>query len=176
MRESGEWVAEKLDYLERYINIFQTSMHQKQWHATHYIDLFAGPGKCVVPETGSIYLGSPLLSLTTSYPCTSYFFLEMDPENVAALQQRCQRCCNRMIRFSYRRRLQRQGAGNRRTHPSHGQSTPARQVVIVELGLSRSCWTSYAVGHCSDFGSALHDGHHYPLPTRRTESVHGESM
>ena len=31
MRESGKWVAEKLDYLERYINIFETSMHQKQW-------------------------------------------------------------------------------------------------------------------------------------------------
>jgi len=89
MRESGEWVAEKLDYLERYINIFETSMHQKQWRARHYIDLFAGPGKCVVPETGSIYLGSPLLSLTTSYPFTGYFFVEMDPENVAALQQRC---------------------------------------------------------------------------------------
>ena len=57
--------------------------------ARHYIDLFVGPGKCVVPKTGSIYLGSPLLSLTTSYPFTGYFFVEMDPENVAALQQRC---------------------------------------------------------------------------------------
>ncbi len=26
MRSSGPWVAEKLDYLERYINIFETSM------------------------------------------------------------------------------------------------------------------------------------------------------
>jgi three-Cys-motif partner protein len=95
MRESGEWVAEKLDYLQRYIDIFEKSMHQKPWRARHYIDLFAGPGKCVVPETGSVYLGSPLLSLTTSYPFTGYFFVDMDPNNVAALQQRCRNVLNR---------------------------------------------------------------------------------
>ena len=50
MRESGDWVAEKLDYLERYIAIFENSMHGKPWRARNYIDLFAGPGKCFVPE------------------------------------------------------------------------------------------------------------------------------
>ena len=28
-RESGPWIAEKLDYLQRYINIFITSMRDK---------------------------------------------------------------------------------------------------------------------------------------------------
>ena len=54
MRLSGSWVAEKLDYLERYINIFETSMHSKPWRERHYIDLFAGSGKCVT-ETGVVY-------------------------------------------------------------------------------------------------------------------------
>jgi hypothetical protein len=31
-RDSGAWVAEKLDYLERYIDVFETSMHKKCVH------------------------------------------------------------------------------------------------------------------------------------------------
>jgi hypothetical protein len=61
-RESGSWVVEKLDYLKRYIDVFETSMRDKLWRRRHYIDLFAGPGKCSVPK-GAVYLGSPLLAL-----------------------------------------------------------------------------------------------------------------
>ncbi len=89
MRPSGAWVAEKLDYLERYINIFETSMRSKPWRKRHYIDLFAGPGKCFVSETGDVYLGSPLLSLTTPHPFTDYFFVDLNPDNIATLKRRC---------------------------------------------------------------------------------------
>jgi three-Cys-motif partner protein len=89
MRESGQWVAEKLDYLERYIAIFENSMFSKPWRARHYIDLFAGPGKCVVPERATTYPGSPLLALTTAHPFTGYFFVDLDSDNIAALKQRC---------------------------------------------------------------------------------------
>ena len=89
MRPSGSWVAEKLDYLERYINIFEISMHSKPWRKRHYIDLFAGPGKCFVSETRAVYLGSPLLALTTSHPFTDYFFVDQDSDSIATLQQRC---------------------------------------------------------------------------------------
>ena len=89
MRPSGSWVAEKLDYLERYISIFATSMHSKPWRARHYIDLFAGPGKCYVPEIETVYLGSPLLALATQYPFTGYFFVDLDADYITALQQRC---------------------------------------------------------------------------------------
>ena len=89
MRSSGSWVAEKLDYLERYINIFETSMRDRPWRKRHYIDLFAGPGKCFVPETGAVHLGSPLLSLTTPHPFTDYFFVDINPGDIATLQQRC---------------------------------------------------------------------------------------
>lgn len=89
MRESGKWVAEKLDYLERYIAIFEDSMYQKPWRARHYIDLFAGPGKCLVPKPKQVYLGSPLLALTTAHPFTGYYFVDLDANNIAALQRRC---------------------------------------------------------------------------------------
>jgi three-Cys-motif partner protein len=89
MRTSGSWVVEKLDYLKRYIDMFATSMHKKPWRERHYIDLFAGPGKCRVPETDAVYLGSPLLALTTRYSFTGYVFVDLSAERITALQQRC---------------------------------------------------------------------------------------
>lgn len=89
MRPFGSWVIEKLDYLERYINIFVTSMRDKPWRGMHYVDLFAGPGKCYVSEIKDVYLGSPLIALNASYPFTGYFFVDLESDNIAALQQRC---------------------------------------------------------------------------------------
>jgi three-Cys-motif partner protein len=88
-RDSGEWAEEKLDYLARYIWVFETSMHSQPWRERHYIDLLAGPGKCRVERTGQVLLGSPLIALTTEHPFTDYFFVDIDHENVEALQQRC---------------------------------------------------------------------------------------
>ncbi len=87
MRASGPWVAEKLDYLQRYIEIFETSM-RKKWHKRHFIDLFAGPGKCRT-ESSRVLLGSPLLALMTSYPFTDYFFVELDHTSIETLRTRC---------------------------------------------------------------------------------------
>ena len=88
MREAGAWAKEKLDYLERYIDVFETSMRQK-WPIRYYIDLLAGPGKNVDRDSGAIMLGSPLIALTTTYPFTGYFFTDVSDENTKALQQRC---------------------------------------------------------------------------------------
>lgn len=88
MRESGTWVAEKLDYVARYLNIFITSMRNKQWKALNYIDLFAGPGKCH-GDAGKVYLGSPLLALTTPHPFDHYLFADLEPKNIEVLRQRC---------------------------------------------------------------------------------------
>lgn len=88
LRESGPWVREKLDYLMRYIEFFETSMRNK-WRNRNYIDLFAGPGKCVCRKTGEICLGSPLIALITKYPFTGYHFVDSDPAAMAALRKRC---------------------------------------------------------------------------------------
>jgi three-Cys-motif partner protein len=89
MRPSHEWTATKLDYLKRYINIFETSMRKKPWCKRHYIDLFAGPGKCFISEKNLVLIGSPLIALTTTYPFTDYFFVDKEAENISALKQRC---------------------------------------------------------------------------------------
>lgn len=89
LRESGPWAAEKLDYLARYIGAFETSMRTKRWRQRSYIDLFAGPGKCLVPETGAVFLGSPMIAMTTRFPFTHYYFADLDPANIAALRERC---------------------------------------------------------------------------------------
>ena len=88
MRETGAWAAEKLDYLARYIDVFETAMRQK-WPVRYYVDLLAGPGKNIVRDSGTILLGSPLLALTATYPFTGYFFADLSDENTKALQQRC---------------------------------------------------------------------------------------
>ncbi len=89
MRDSGPWVAEKLDYLQRYIDIFETSMREQPWRRRIYIDLFAGPGKCFVPESKTTYRGSPLLAVTTQHSFTDYFFVDQQPDNIEALRKRC---------------------------------------------------------------------------------------
>jgi three-Cys-motif partner protein len=55
----------------------------------HYIDPFAGPGKCRLRETTQVCLGSPLIALTAAHPFTRYYFIDLDPDNIAALQERC---------------------------------------------------------------------------------------
>jgi len=90
MRSSGPWAMEKLDYLQRYIDVFVTSMRNKPWRAMHYIDLFAGPGKCRTDDArATVFLGSPLIALKAAYPFTRYFFIDLDADNIAALQKRC---------------------------------------------------------------------------------------
>ena len=89
MRESGPWAEIKLDYLSRYINIFETSMRSKPWRKRHFIDLFSGPGKCYVSASNNIHLGSPLIALTTRYPFTDYFFVDLEPKSINDLRTRC---------------------------------------------------------------------------------------
>lgn len=89
IRPMKDWAAEKLDYLERYLNMFITAMRNKSWRALNYIDLFAGPGKCRHEDNDKVYLGSPLLALTAKHAFDHYFFLDLDADNVEALKQRC---------------------------------------------------------------------------------------
>ncbi len=88
MRPAGPWAKEKLDYLNRYIAVFETAMRDT-WRERNYIDLMAGPGKNRVRETGEVLLGSPLLALTTRYPFTGYHFVDLNEANIVALRERC---------------------------------------------------------------------------------------
>ncbi|MGH7771604.1 MAG: three-Cys-motif partner protein TcmP, partial [Candidatus Binatia bacterium] len=86
LREVGYWSLNKLRYLAAYAYIFATSMRQK-WF-TVYIDLFAGPGKSLVKDTGEVVKGSPLVALELVYPFNRYIFVEAEPKALNALEKR----------------------------------------------------------------------------------------
>jgi three-Cys-motif partner protein len=87
-RESGEWVKEKLFFVKRYIDAFEVAMRDKNWRRRIYIDLFAGPGKCIVRGSQEYLLGSSLIALQTRYPFTDYYLVDLEQSNVEALRQR----------------------------------------------------------------------------------------
>jgi three-Cys-motif partner protein len=87
-RPSGDWAQDKLFYVKHYIDTFEKSMRKREWRRRIYIDLFAGPGKCIDRDTQEYFLGSPMLALTTEFPFTDYFFVDVDNENLKALKVR----------------------------------------------------------------------------------------
>jgi three-Cys-motif partner protein len=96
----GLWTYDKLYYLNAYIDRFIVSMRRKNWRAIHYIDLFAGPGKNLLPD-GRIIAGSPLLALTQKHPFDLYSFPDIEPANIDVLKRRCalQNASNPKITF-----------------------------------------------------------------------------
>lgn len=88
-RPSGEYVVEKYHYIRNYMQMFTTAMRNKKWRGLRFIDLFSGPGKCKIDKTGEILLGSPLIAITLNHPFDEYMFVDLDGDNIRALEQRC---------------------------------------------------------------------------------------
>jgi len=87
VRDSGQWAKEKLYYVGRYMSIFNGGM-KNMWPRRGYIDLMAGPGRCIERETGEEFHGSPLLALKSQPPFAQAVFVESDPTSAAALTSR----------------------------------------------------------------------------------------
>jgi three-Cys-motif partner protein len=83
-RSVGVWSKEKLRVVGNYMGIFTSSMKGK-WKGLTYVDLFAGPGLCVVEDTGEELRGSPLLALDTKKPFDTILCVEQDDEARDAL-------------------------------------------------------------------------------------------
>jgi len=81
-RVVGAWAKSKQFYVGRYMTIFATSM-QKKWDALCYLDLFAGPGTCVVDGTADFYEGSALAAMAR--PFSHFIFVDKDPVATWAL-------------------------------------------------------------------------------------------
>jgi three-Cys-motif partner protein len=69
------------------MGIFNGSMKGK-WAGLTYVDLFAGPGKCIVEGTEEELDGSPLLALRTKVPFDTVLLVEEDAASHAALDER----------------------------------------------------------------------------------------
>lgn len=98
MRDSRQYVDQKLGLLKYYIDLFSTSMKSK-WPLLRYIDLFAGPGKCYV-DNRYVAFGSPLIALSTRFPFGHYIFVDMKQSNLDALKERAQ-ALNPAARIDY---------------------------------------------------------------------------
>jgi three-Cys-motif partner protein len=85
-RVSGPWAREKLEYLAKYMSIFNVGMKNK-WERV-YLDLLAGPGRCVEDDTGDEFDGSPLLAVNQKEPFSEIVLIEGDAELAGALRHR----------------------------------------------------------------------------------------
>ena len=86
-RPVGKWSKEKHHYLRRYCEIFDKGM-QHLWPYRVYVDLFAGPGRCLIHDTGEEIDWSPIIAQRCSPPFTHFLFNDLDASATAALAQR----------------------------------------------------------------------------------------
>lgn len=86
-RPVNAWNARKHHFLKKYMGIFSVGMKRYPGGLT-YLDLFAGPGMCVLTGAGERVEGSPLIAL--SQPFVRYAFVEKDAGDADALRQRVQ--------------------------------------------------------------------------------------
>jgi len=96
VQDVGIWAVDKHDYLQRYIEAssgprgsFLRPRNDYPPAGAGFVDLFAGPGRARVRETGEYINGSPIVALEhTRQPFTKVVAVDLDPENVAALKSR----------------------------------------------------------------------------------------
>ena len=83
----AEHVKEKEFPIERMCDIFNRGM-QKKWDRRYYVDLFSGPGRCVIRGSGEEVEGSPILAAKSQVPFTDYFFSDKNVSSLEALRKR----------------------------------------------------------------------------------------
>ena len=90
----GDWTIQKLHIIEEYLKVYATVLKNQNVKKI-YVDGFAGSGKTELKtksgsdeEVATVVDGSALLSL--KYNFDEYYFLELDPERLAALQKHVQ--------------------------------------------------------------------------------------
>jgi len=85
VRESGSWIEDKHRVLVYFAKMFATGMKMK-WKHRVYLELFSGPGRCHVRDTGSEELGSPLRVIEHEF--TKFIFIDINTEAARSLEKR----------------------------------------------------------------------------------------
>jgi len=83
-RKSGEWAKRKHHYLRNYCGITTVSMRNK--FKLVYVDVMAGPGRCILEGGGEEFSGSPFVALEHDF--AEYIFIEDEASLVQALRTR----------------------------------------------------------------------------------------
>lgn len=87
---TGQWSTDKHDYIHRLADIFSTGM-KNRCKFRCYIELFAGPGLCVLEGTQAEIPGSPLQAIDLRDQFTNYVFNDINPSSISALRSRIAR-------------------------------------------------------------------------------------
>jgi three-Cys-motif partner protein len=86
-RVSGVWAQEKLYYVGRYMAIVNGGM-KNRWPQRAFVELMAGPGRCILENSDEEFDGSPLLALKCEPGFTSVVLVESDERLLDALRAR----------------------------------------------------------------------------------------
>jgi three-Cys-motif partner protein len=89
----GQWATDKHHILKQYIEatwaVRAKYLPPRGKGGAAYIDLFAGPGKLRIRNTGEVQDGSPLIALRhTEAPFSRLIYCDLDPDNVRSLAAR----------------------------------------------------------------------------------------
>lgn len=93
VNEYGQWTEQKLHFWNRYIEITTSAMvgHPSWPVGLYYVDLFAGPGICVIEESGKRLPGSPLIAARAPKPFRQLLLCELDDKRAEACEVRLKR-------------------------------------------------------------------------------------
>lgn len=94
----GTWWRDKHFYVQRYMDIFNVAMYQK-WKHRPYIELFAGPGRCVIEDSQTEIDGSPIVAFRGRKLFTDYFFMDASLDFIMALKSRVDQIGQEDVRY-----------------------------------------------------------------------------
>ncbi len=83
----GPWSVDKLFYVRNYLELFSRAMRDT-FQERHYLDLFAGPGRCILDDSSGEIDGSPLVALKIPFRFSKYHVVDADPAVMGALKAR----------------------------------------------------------------------------------------
>ena len=83
----GAWSRDKLHFVAYFSDLFNGGM-KNRWPTRAYVDLFAGPGRCIDRDANAEFDGSPLMALKRKPSFTHLFFNDINPQFVKALKKR----------------------------------------------------------------------------------------
>ena len=95
----AEHAKDKEFTIRNIAGIFTAAMHKKWPDRLYYVDLFSGPGKCVIRNSREETEGSPLIA--AKVPFTNYFFADEDSDCINTLRRRIERLDLNGKKFSY---------------------------------------------------------------------------
>ena len=82
----AEHAKEKEFALKNITGIFTQAMKSKWPGRLYYVDLFCGPGRCVIRHSDAETEGSPLIAVEA--PFTHYYFADVDEPSIDVLRKR----------------------------------------------------------------------------------------